>query len=86
MTKKPHHLPLYYFDIDIEWGHIRFGPLLIHWFNSDVTWDAWGSCDITWDLKHSFLFCFNEIKKRFEFNHRTIDPDIARVMKGVKHF
>lgn len=78
--------PLYYFDVDIEWGHLRFGPLLIHWFNSSTEYDSWGSVDITWDLKHSFLFYFNEVKQRFAFKHRVIDPDIRRVMKGVKHF
>ena len=86
MKKKSPYAPLFYFDIDIEWGHIRFGKLLIHWFNSSAQYDSWGSCDITWDLKHSFLFCFNEMRQRFEFSHRIIDPDIRRVMQGVKHF
>jgi hypothetical protein len=78
--------PLCYFDVDIEWGHLRFGPLLIHWFNSSAEHDSWGSCDITWDLKYSFLFYFNEMEERFDFNFRIIDPDIARVLKGAKHF
>jgi hypothetical protein len=86
MKKKSLYAPLFYFDVDIEWGHIRFGKLLIHWFNSSAQYDSWGSCDITWDLKHSLLFCFNEMHQRFEFSHRIIDPDIRRVMKGVKHF
>jgi hypothetical protein len=86
MKKKSLYAPLFYFDVDIEWGHIRFGKLLIHWFNSSAQYDSWGSCDITWDLKHSLLFCFNEMRQRFEFSHRIIDPDIRRVMKGVKHF
>ena len=78
--------PLCYFDVDIEWGHLRFGPLLIHWFNSSAEHDSWGSCDITWDLKYSFLFYFNEMEERFDFNFRIIDPDSARVLKGAKHF
>ena len=78
--------PLCYFDVDIEWGHLRFGPLLIHWFNSSAEHDSWGSCDITWDLKYSFLFYYNEMEERFDFNFRIIDPDIARVLKGAKHF
>lgn len=86
MKKKTASAPLFYFDIDIEWGHLRFGPLLIHWFNSCTDYDNWGSCDITWDLKYSFLFCFHELKNRPWFRCRAIDPDIARVMKGVKNF
>lgn len=78
--------PLYYCDIDIEWGHLRFGPLLIHWFNSATEYDSWGSIDILWDLKYSFLFHFDQVKNRFAFNARAIDPEIRRVMKGVKHF
>jgi len=86
MKDKFLYAPLYYFDIDIEWGHLRVGPLLLHWFNSSTDHDSWGSCTVTWDLKHSFLFCFNELKQKFEISHRIIDPDLARVMKGVKHF
>ena len=86
MKKKSSCAPLYYFDVESEWGHLRVGPLLIHWFNSSAEYDSWGSCDITWDLKHSFLFFFNELSQRFEFSHRIIDPDIRRVMKGVQHF
>jgi len=86
MKKKSSYAPLYYFDVESEWGHLRVGPLLIHWFNSSAEHDSWGSCDITWDLKHSFLFFFNELSQRFEFSHRIIDPDIRRVMKGVQHF
>lgn len=86
MKDKFLYAPLYYFDIDIEWGHLRVGPLLVHWFNSSTDHDSWGSCTVTWDLKHSFLFCFNELKQKFEISHRIIDPDLARVMKGAKHF
>jgi hypothetical protein len=86
MKDKFLYAPLYYFDIDIEWGHLRVGPLLLHWFNSSTDHDSWGSCTVTWDLKHSFLFCFNELKQKFEISHHIIDPDLARVMKGAKHF
>jgi len=86
MKKKLLYAPLFYCDIDIEWGHFRIGPLLLHWFNSSTNYDSWGSFNLTWDLKHSFLFCFNEVQQRFEFTHRTVDPDLARVMKGAKHF
>lgn len=80
------YAPLFYCDIDMEWGHFRLGPLLLHWFNSSTEHDCWGSFDLTWDLKYSFLFCFHGIKNRPWFQCRVIDPDIARVMKGVKHF
>ena len=70
---------------DIEWGHLRIGPMLLTWFNSDTAYNCWGSTTICWDFKVSFLFCFHEIHKCPWFQVREVDPDIRRVMKGNKY-
>jgi len=73
-----------YFDIDIEWGHVRVGPMVLSWFNSATHYDEWGSCDIFWDFKHSFLFAFNEETHRPHFYSREIDPELTAALKGSK--
>ena len=73
-----------YFDIDIEWGHIRVGPVILSWFNSDTGYDEWGSLDLFWDFKHSFLFAFNKETHRPHFHSREIDPELTAALKGSK--
>jgi hypothetical protein len=75
----------FYLDIDIEWGHVRFGPMVFSWFNSDTRYKEWGSLDLLWDFKHSFLFAFNEKNNRPQFISRAIDPLLTATLKGSKN-
>lgn len=74
----------FYFDVDIEWGHVRVGPMILTWFNSDTRWDSWGSIDVVWNFKYSFLFCFHEILERPYFHKRELDYHISEALKGSK--
>lgn len=74
----------FYCDIDIEWGHIKVGPLVLSWFNSDTSYDQWGSLDVFWDFKHSFLFGFNSQTRRPQFQFKRIDPELTAALKASK--
>jgi len=74
----------FYFDVDIEWGHFRLGPLVLTWFNSDAAYDSWGSVDISWKFKYCFLFAFNELKHAPHFHARELDPEITAALRGSK--
>lgn len=74
----------FYFDVDIEWGHLRVGPLILTWFNSDTSWDSWGSIDIIWNFNYSFLFGFHEWRHRPFVTSKRIDPEISQALRGSK--
>ena len=74
----------FYFDVDIEWGHIRVGPMILTWFNSDTTYNEWGSVDLFWKFKHSFLFHFDQNLNRPRFVSRGLDPELTAVLNGSK--
>lgn len=75
--------PWFYLDVDLEWGSIKVGKVLLSWFNSDTRYDSWwGSLSITLDLKWNFLVFYNELKKRPAIEFRCIDPEISEVLRG----
>jgi hypothetical protein len=74
----------FYCDVDIEWGHVRLGPLVLSWFNSDTSWNSWGSLDVLWNFKYSFLFAFHELEDRPFVKVRELDYEISAALKASK--
>lgn len=75
----------FYCDIDIEWGHVRVGPVVLTWFNSNTAYDEWGSIDLFWKFKTSFLFYFDQDLNCPQLAAREIDPEITAALKGSKN-
>jgi len=73
----------FYFNADIEWGHLSIGPLTLTWFNSDTPWDNWGSANLCWDFNYLFLFFYQD---RPRVRRTQLDPELRDVMKAPERF